>query len=346
MLKVVDKMSSVIEKMFAFILLMALSATSFAQVLSDAQTYLDKLSHSQKEQDYSGTFVYKNANTQQRFDILHVVKNDMEYEKLSTLSGSKQQIIRHGHNAHCIHLGEKKMRKKLNDEKKLSPHFTDVLISNPKMLSDYYHASIAPGEIIADIKTVKIILQPRDSYRFAFVFWLAKDSAFMLKSHMLDQAGRVLESMQFERFELNPDYKPSEFEQPDPLEQAALDVNDRATSKVHNQHSASQTKVTQPWLMGWQLTWLPAGFSHSGEMLAGKHKQVYKLMYTDGLSSFTLFLDPNKNNKLPNMVKKMGSSVAVVRKVYSEGKVLTVTVVGEIPAMTAKKIAAAVQLAK
>ena len=88
----------------------------------------------------------------------------------------------------------------------------------------------------------------------------------------------------------------------------------------------------------------------SGESNSGIHRvsgsggsATETLMYTDGLSAFTLFFEhSNEAELLPPMTRK-GPTVAISRKINVGTQFVLATIVGELPEVAAQQILNSIQ---
>ncbi|MGB2474455.1 MAG: MucB/RseB C-terminal domain-containing protein, partial [Litorivicinaceae bacterium] len=67
-------------------------------------------------------------------------------------------------------------------------------------------------------------------------------------------------------------------------------------------------------------------------------QRVYTLVYTDGLGSFSIFLELTRARPDPDMQAILGPTVALGKDYALSGGALRVTLVGEIPPETGKTI--------
>ena len=324
-----------------FLVIICLGSVSTLALAEPPSYYLDRLSHSLKELNYSGDFTLKTPEGSQSFHLTHAVIDGVEYERLVSLDGKKVELIRHGHDANCIHAGEKLMRKKPSaEQQKTANSFPSSLIENPELLKDVYKLAMHQGDEIADHPSLKIALMPRDHYRHSYVFWVEPQTGFLLKSQMVNRSGRVLEQMQFSELELGSELSLENFEL-ESAEQIEHPMRKAMNAAHSNLKQDPNNRMAQ---LPVKLRWLPTGFRLTQSGMTSTPHDVYKATYTDGLSAFTLFVDTDQQNRLPSMGKNIGASVVVVRKLYKQKSILTVTVVGEVPMMTARKVAASVMM--
>ena len=66
---------------------------------------------------------------------------------------------------------------------------------------------------------------------------------------------------------------------------------------------------------------------------------VETLLFSDGLSVFSVFFDPQGGRLLPEVQAQRGATVAQLARVNARGGDFLVSVVGEIPIETAQRVA-------
>jgi hypothetical protein len=89
---------------------------------------------------------------------------------------------------------------------------------------------------------------------------------------------------------------------------------------------------------GLRLAWLPPGFIFSGQQQVRDSTEM--LMYTDGLSAFSVFLEPVGGQLMVEGRAQRGATNAYMGRVARNGQEYRVTVVGEIPIAAAERVAA------
>ena len=81
---------------------------------------------------------------------------------------------------------------------------------------------------------------------------------------------------------------------------------------------------------------MPPGFAFAGQRQV--QQNIDMLMYTDGLTTFSVFIQ-RAEGVIPEGVAQRGATLAVMDDLIYQDKTYRITVVGEIPAVTAQKIA-------
>jgi sigma-E factor negative regulatory protein RseB len=150
----------------------------------------------------------------------------------------------------------------------------------------------------------------------------------LLQSELIDANGTVLEQFRFTRLELNAVLKTNELT---PSVESPVLVQKSQIS--HDANKAKSEKVA--------LNWMPKGFELSNSTTtATAQGWTEKLIYSDGLTSFSVFVDSAGLIMPQSTMAKMGATTALM---ISRGK-LGITVIGEVPEQTALKLAQNVEL--
>ncbi|HUH38720.1 MAG TPA: MucB/RseB C-terminal domain-containing protein [Spongiibacteraceae bacterium] len=272
-----------------------------------AEQWLDRLSHSYREIDYRGVFTHELGSRLQSLRILHAVIDGKEYERLEYLDGEDRSVARHEHSLNCIHQGHR-LRRAVE---------TTASDTRYPALSDYYTLSVAPGERIAGRDVVELRVEPQDVYRFAHRLMLDRETGLVLQSELLDGRDRTLERFRFSTIEIG----------------AAIERAEFAGEAYQAQHRVAVTDG-QSHTMPWHPGWVPQGFELAGGDGSGANDMQ---TYTDGMAVFSIFLEARPMQAEGQA--RRGATVAYGRPVVIEGAPWSITVVGEIPQLTARRIA-------
>ncbi|MEE4278030.1 MAG: MucB/RseB C-terminal domain-containing protein [Halieaceae bacterium] len=271
--------------------------------------------------DYSGVLTLQRGNDMQVMQLSHRVVDGVATEVLSRLTGQDALVLRTEHPTDCTHPGHRLLKA------------ASALENGVCGLAAGYRFHLDSGERIAGRDALRLRADPRDMYRFGYVFELDRETALMLKSTTYGADQRVLEQYQFASLSMDSvstDGLPS---MNDSLEDAGV-----AYRAGHPHPSEPQPQSTGP---AWIVTWLPDGFMATDASPPGAPRKSF----TDGLASFSVFLEPLKVAIKPGEgVERQGSTVAYTRGVALQQRPVLITVVGEIPTNTARMVADAVRL--
>ena len=285
----------------------------------DAQDWLTRLGQAEQQQSFQGAFVYERNGSFSTHNIWHRVQDGKVRERLIQLDGSAQEVVRIDGQTQCV---SGTLIAGLGDSPNSAARALD-----PQKLKNWYDLAVIGKSRVAGRSAVIVSLTPRDQHRYGFELHLDKETGLPLKSLLLDDKGRLLERFQFTR--LDTADAPSE-----------KDLQASNDCKPVNLESdkASAVKSAQVW----RSDWLPPGFeltSSTARKDPETKTQVNSLMYDDGLTRFSVFLEPLNGATVTDTRTQLGPTVAVSRRLTTAQGEMMVTVVGEIPVGTAERIA-------
>lgn len=275
----------------------------------ETQAILAKLATAVTSLEYRGLVTFEHVGVMETLEVVHGVRNGEEVERIRYLTGAPRELVSRGHGAQCRRDGSPLSRAGLWSS------------SGLQNVQSNYQFLIRGEERIADREAVVLQARPRDPHRFGVVISVDKETGLPLKSILVAPAGRVLERFQFVELDLSP------------IEDS--DLQPQSDSARENDGSGHCGSLVSRW----QLGWLPPGFK---AVAARELADGEMLVYSDGLSAFTVFvqkLGPEMNYK-GRAVR--GATVAYMDHIEVNGDRYTITVVGEIPDNTAQLVAQAV----
>jgi sigma-E factor negative regulatory protein RseB len=285
--------------------------TNTAQV----QALLAKMSQVPAHLNYRGTFTYQNQNSigLQSFSVEHWVENGQEHDRLLLLNGPERAIVRDGQPVDCKAMGDKL----------LQGNFASIGGALSR-LGDFYQFEMRSPERVAGRSAQVLQVIPKDLYRYAYILSIDEETGLVLKSWLIDETARPMERYQFVSIELNPDITQlSKIKAPAHQRKAVADVT-----------GCNPTSVQKP--SSWQVKWVPPGFAFAGERKLSNGQDM--LMYTDGLTTFSIFLEPT-TSFVPEGTGRRGATLAYMSRLIHNNTIYRVSVVGEIPAIAAREIA-------
>ncbi len=263
--------------------------------------------------DYSGVFVYQYGNHVETSLITHVSETDGEYERLESLDGPKREIIRHHGQVWCY--SNHKMIQV--DSHQGQVRFPLLLSDQLSALSENYQVNEAGLERVAGYNAQVIQFQPRDSLRYIHKIWVHTDSGLLLKSVVLNEKNQVVEQYTFTQLKIGSG------------------VDHTWISSSLAAHGKGETRsISEPaktFNSGWVVDSLPPGFKKTLEVLRpmrGKHAPVTQLVFSDGLSAISVFIEPADDDEDDNEGITNRGAVNLYHKVVDKH---LFNVVGEVP---------------
>jgi sigma-E factor negative regulatory protein RseB len=294
---------------------------------NDARDWFERMSRALATQNYDGRFVHLNGSRSELMRIVHRVDKGKVVERLVSLDGSGREIIRNETEVVC-YLPDKRT---VLIEKRTDSRSLLAALPNYSADLDEHYSIEKLGKVARTLgrKTQTLLVRPRDQYRYGYRLWLDQETAMPLKSQLFDRDGRVIEQILFAELNLRERIPAEELKPAVSAENYRVLRQDQESPRL-----AGTTAV------GWEVLRPPAGFRMSAwrlQAIAGSATPVLHLVYSDGLASVSVFIEP-----LDAAVERMrGLSRVGAASVFSRqvnGR--QVTVLGEVPAATVEAIAA------
>ena len=186
-------------------------------------------------------------------------------------------------------------------------------------VEQYYRLTLGGEERIAGRQSIRLDVEPLDSLRYGHRLWLDVQTGLPLKQVLLDVDGRILETFQ---------------------------MTELVDPTLYDESVSFETLDSRP-EGPWQPGWLPPGYrlfplpgASDSPTSALSHR-----LYSDGLSSFSLFIEPLSGNSpaLRPGLHRLGISYAAVRHLPLEGRLVQIVVMGELPPQVLVRVAAELQ---
>lgn len=316
---------------------MALAADAPAPVasLSEARVWLSRIQHAAVSANYQGTMVFSSAGgVLSSSRVWHYCVGDQTYERLEALDGRQQHIVRHND---AVHTMWPQSRVAVVEKREtLSAWSTTPQSVDPQALEQYELRREGLTRV-AGREAVVLLLEPRDTLRYAQRLWADAVSGLMLRADVIGMAAgaqrAVLESTAFSEVEIG--VRP----QPDQVLQALRRSDGFRQLRPHQQRTSLEAE-------GWVLARPVAGFRLAGCMrrameTAGGEGPVLQSVFSDGLTHVSLFVEPYKPEYHRNEIQAQQGATATLMHRRGEH---WVTVVGDVPPATLKLFAEALEL--
>lgn len=295
-----------------------LSITSTTKPLIEVNELLRTMAEQRKNLNYEGSFTYQNNTGIEGFKLQHWIHEGSEFQRLYHLNGIAREAIVE-QSLDCMPVGEKIVLGRL-----------DNIHNNLAGLSQYYTFTVRGFERVAGRVTTVLQVVPKDSYRFGYFFSIDRETGLLLKSLLLDENQRVVEQFQF--LELNTNIEIAE-------------LSAASTTKLSHRVSADELAgCGSPDLRAkgnWSVAWLPEGFEFTG--LRKVQNDIEMLMYTDGLSTFSIFIDPIIGQVVIEGRAQRGATNFYMGGLKRGSQTYQLTIVGEIPSAVTEQLAQSIR---
>ena len=305
-----------------------------ALTAADARAWLTRIHAAASVGNYQGTLVYSAGGLLSSSRVWHYMTGEQTYERLEALDGRQQRILRHNAAVHT--LWPQTRVAVVERRETLAAWSTTPQSVDPQAL-EQYDLRREGSTRVAGRDAAVLLLQPRDSLRYAQRLWADLATGLMLRADVLGDAGGtgsdargVLESTAFSEVDIGVKPQP--------------DLVLRLMNKLDGyQVLRPQQRRTTLDAEGWALARPVAGFRLAGCMrrgmeTAGDDEPVLQAVFTDGLTHVSVFVEPYKPQRHRAEVQAQQGATATVMVRRAEH---WVTAVGDVPAATLRLFTAA-----
>lgn len=291
----------------------------------DAVHWLTKIYQATQELSYVGTFVYQQGSHSETSRIVRRADPHGSIEKLEALDGAPREVLRTADGVRCYLPGRRTVKIDRRGDRRAFPALLPAKID---ALERNY--TISKGEItrVAGYECQAIVLMPKDDLRYGYKLWADVATGMLLKAVTLDPNGKALEHFTFTQLAIGP---VPESEVRPPQTPSGWHVEDADVMPV-------DLRTT-----GWSVSSDLPGFNKVIEVKRKirDSRQVDQVVYSDGLAAVSVFIEltPRDGKRQAMGLSSLGAINIYTREVADH----VVTVVGEAPAVSVRRIADAVQ---
>jgi sigma-E factor negative regulatory protein RseB len=317
------------------LLLGCLLATQFSYVNAapdnDPWMVLQKAAQAARELSYQGVFLYQSGTTSRSVQITHMNYGQGEYARIFVLDGSPREVLSQGNDVVIFSPRDEKV---VIEKRRGQNLFPALLPANIDVIKSSYQVRLGGKERIGGREGQIVYLEPRDKFRYGYKFWADREYGLLLKSMSSNERDQVMEQMAFNQLTLlntqNMDWFHPHI---DPNKQYVMEEQAAGRSSSADAEN-------------WSVDRLPSGYKQVDQikrMVPGKSVPLTHIVFSDGLASVSLFIEPIPKGTRP----KTGSTSLGATNIHAnvvEGH--QIMVVGEVPEATVAQIANAVSFKK
>ena len=313
--------------LFSLVSLNLVSLSTFAA--EDPWLLIQKAAFAARELNYKGTFLYQNGNQSSSVQITHMNNSGREFTRNVILNADKpREVFSEGSDIVIFH----PQKNKIVIEKRRGQNlFPAILPPNLTSLKVSYKVRVVGTDNIASRPAEVIELIPNDAYRYSYKIWLDSEYGLLLKMALLNDKNETVEQVIFQELSMLNSHDLNWY-------QPKIDVS----KSYVMEDVALLNRVSTNWI----IAELPPGYvkvDHIERASKGKRGLVNQMIFSDGLASVSLFIEPLSKGVRPKVGHMIVGSTNICAHVIDGYQI---TVVGEVPAATVQRIAKAVSFKK
>lgn len=311
-------MKKILVSVLALVSLMTSQASAES---TSAEALLHQMGQASAQLNYEMSYILIKQNSIEPLMYRHAMNDSQALAHLIYLSGPVREVIRRGSEISYFEQGIDPFTIASNN---MVAPIPPLMHSDIEQLSKYYDFVSMGRAREAGSACDVIRVVPKDGNRYSYMVWIDERTKLPLRTDLVSREGEALEQYRAVSYVVN--------------DQIA-DLLD-GLNKVKLPAAVSVPKHNNS-DVGWFLAWKPAGFeaiNYNSYRLAITERAVESQMYTDGLFNFSVYISDADSLSVREQLVRQGR-----RTLHShiEGR-REVTVVGDIPPSTAKRIAESV----
>lgn len=316
------------------IAVLCLSVPAFASEEDSWQT-LQKAAAAARALSYKGIFVCQTGKHVKSVEITHMHDGQNEFARNVILDGSPREVLNQSGNVVIYNPQNEKV---VIEKRRGQNMFPAVLPLNLDSIKQSYTLRAGEIERVAGRQAQVLMLEPKDSLRFSYRFWVDSEYGLLLKSVMYNHRNEMIESIGFNQVQL--------------MNNNALDWFKPRIDHTKNYVMENEQPIVagQDGPLDWELKALPNGYRKVDQVMRkvhGKNELVTHLVFSDGLASVSLFIEHvNKINKNKPAQKNLLTTTGNTSFYTNINNGHLVTAVGDVPEATVVQIANAVVFRK
>jgi sigma-E factor negative regulatory protein RseB len=286
--------------------------------------WVQKMSQAMQDLSYKGHFVYLHDKQLESMSVLHVNDEQGIRERLVSLNGEAREILRDETSLTCIWPSSRQVVVDKSNGAHLSPLW---IPEDVKRLGKFYQFKLDGKDRIADQPAVVVSIQPKDQFRYGIKVWVNEKNGLLLQSNLFDEQGRTTEQVMFTDLTLLKDKDQMTFSVLPQVE------NGYALIRSH----AGEDGEQHPPDRHWSIESIPGGFwlkDSFRKKMMNSNEYTQQMIFTDGMASVSVFIEKNSDDALSGE-----SSMGAINAFGTRYDDYMITAIGEVPAVTVKRIA-------
>lgn len=294
----------------------------------DARDWLERMEQAVESLSYEGTFVHMVGSSMETMHVIHRAVDGEVAERLFSRDQPGREILRHNDKVTCIFADQRTVLV----ERRKGDRGTPLLGAVPRDSAEVeqWYEFREGGETLKLGRTVRIIeVQPRDIYRYGHRLWLDQLTAMPLKIQLLDHEGVAVEQIQFVSLVVPAEISDARLQPEVEVEGFTWFEQERTPATMAAEAAPARWRIDEP----------PPGFRLTGfqlRTLPGADHPVEHLVYSDGLASVSVFVEPAEaTDQELSGLSRMGAAHAFT--LILDGQ--QITAVGEVPPNTVERMA-------
>lgn len=290
---------------------------AFANPQSSTETLLEEMTSASRAMSYELSYINVSKMGVESLQYSHSLQNGQPVVQMINMDGPQREAIMRGSEVSYFEPGMEPFSIR-------GDHIVDSLpalvFADISRLDDYYDFVKVGRSRIANRLCDVVRVVPRDGLRYSYAVWLDTETRLPLRADLIDRDGDTLEQFRVIAFTAGDEVreKMASGSLPDMPPLLSIPSGDKLS-------------------LNWKAGWLPKGFIESSRSRHGVpnlNTVVESRLFSDGLFSFSLSITPIGYQSGEHQLRQGRRTIHTETRNNVE-----ITVIGELPPATAKRIA-------
>jgi len=295
----------------------SLLTPSIASADQTSEALLQEMGKASQSLNYEMGFINITKQGIDSFRYRHAVSHQASLAQLILMDGPRREIVQRGKDISYFETG---LQPFTLDGDHIVDSLPSIVFSDFSLLSKYYDFIAVGRARAADRLSQVIRVVSRDGTRFGYVIWVDEQTKLPMRVDLLDRDGETLEQ-----------FRVISFDEGKQVVETLAGLDKASLPPVLSLPVSEQAKFS------WLVKWLPAGVTEiasSRRNLPNMPVTIESRLYTDGLFSFSVNISSTTSGPSEQLIRQGRRTVQTEIRNGNE-----ITVVGELPPSTAKRIA-------
>ncbi|HBV75664.1 MULTISPECIES: sigma-E factor regulatory protein RseB [Vibrio] len=301
-----------------WLLLSLFSQVASAEDSLSAEALLHKMSDASKTLNYELSYILIKKNSIEPLLYRHAIENEQNLAHLVYLSGPVREVILRGNEVSYIEPGLDPFS--IRSGQMVAPLIPMINSDIDKLSNLYDFVKIGRSrEAGTACQVVRVV--PKDGQRYSYIVWIDERTKLPLRADLVERNGEILEQ-----------YRTISYAVSDHIATILDGLNSAKLPDVLTLPKPQEAEAD------WTVAWVPDGFepnSLNRYRMSVTGNVVESQLYSDGLFNFSVYVSDIKSSNSKIQVYRQGRRT--LQTFVKDGH--EVSVIGDIPPPTAKRIA-------
>jgi len=298
------------------------------QLLPSALTYLNHMKQAYRKLNYKLLYLNTAQNQIEPKQLIHGVVDGKSIAYFYFLNGTMRESLQFDGKISFYQQGSQAYSLATNRDQSVFANIANFDFENGNKSYEYI---ILGRDRIAGKKTIAIRMMSKDQYRYSYIVWLDLESYLPLRLDTINQSNQIIEQTMVVSLNIRDNINPW-------IQQ----LSTQATPDVLHLPLTSTAELPK-----WELDWLPTNFkivkNDQHKLMMHDTDPISYIMINDGIVRVSVYISTKQAHlaEQQNVIQRGGTLIYTKRQENIE-----INVIGEIPLITAEKIAASIKPSK